>query len=138
MSRAGIIVDLARKIIDGEPIDLTMGAVNLIWQRDAVDYIIRSVTLAESPPFVLNVAGPDVVGIRPLAEKIGEALGRKPVFASSEAPTALLSDASLCIEKFGPPGTSLDEAISLILAWVVSGKPVLGKPTKYDVRNGKF
>lgn len=136
--RYGIIVDLTLKILNDEPIDLTMGAVNLIWQRDANDYIIRAISLAQSPPAVLNVTGPDTVPIRQLAEQIGKELNREPKFVSQEAQTALLSDASYCFSVFGYPKTTLDEMVSLIVKWVVSGKRVLNKPTKYDIRDGKF
>jgi nucleoside-diphosphate-sugar epimerase len=136
--RYGIIVDLTRKILNYKPIDLTMGAVNLIWQRDANDYIIRSISLAKSPPTILNVAGPDILLVRKLAEQIGKELKIKPRFVSQKAQTALLSNASLCINKFGPPQMELSEMISLIVKWVASGKTVLNKPTKYDIRNGKF
>ena len=136
--RYGIIVDLTLKILNDEPIDLTMGAVNLIWQRDANDYIIRAISLAQSPPAILNVTGPDTVPIRQLAGKIGKELNREPKFVSQEARTALLSDASYCFSVFGYPKTTLDEMVSLIVKWVVSGKRVLNKPTKYDIRDGKF
>ncbi len=136
--RYGIIVDLTRKILNDEPVDLTMGAVNLIWQRDANDYIIRSISLAKSPPAILNVTGPDTVLVRQLAERIGQELNRKPKFTSREARTALLSNASFCARMFGCPQTTLDEMVSLIAKWVASGKTVLNKPTKYDIRNGKF
>ncbi len=136
--RYGIIVDLADKILNYKPIDLTMGAVNLIWQRDANDYIIRSMSLAKSPPTMLNVTGPDILLVRKLAEQIGKELKIKPRFVSQKAQTALLSNASLCVGKFGPPQTELSEMISLIVKWVASGNTVLNKPTKYDIRNGKF
>ncbi|MBA7645985.1 hypothetical protein ES703_53746 [subsurface metagenome] len=136
--RYGIIVDLTRKILNDAPVDLTMGAVNLIWQRDANDYIIRSISLAKSPPAILNVTGPDTVLVRQFAEKIGQELNSKPKFTSREARTALLSNASFCSSMFGYPQTTLDEMVSLIVKWVASGKTVLNKPTKYDIRNGKF
>ncbi|UCG56326.1 MAG: NAD(P)-dependent oxidoreductase [Phycisphaerales bacterium] len=136
--RYGIIVDLTLKILNDKPIDLTMGSVNLIWQRDANDYIIRSITLAQSPPAILNVTGPETVPIRQLAGLIGDKLKRKPRFVSEEAATALLSDASYCFAKFGYPQTSLEQMVSLIVDWVASGKGVLNKPTKYDIRDGKF
>ena len=136
--RYGIIVDLTTKILGGEPIDLTMGAVNLIWQRDANDYIVRAISLARSPAAILNVTGPDTIAVRRLAEKIADQLGKKPKFASRETQSALLSNASFCIEKFGPPQKSLDEMVSMIVSWVASGKKTLNKPTKYNVRDGKF
>jgi len=136
--RYGIIVDLAVKILNDKPIDLTMGAVNLIWQRDANDYIIRAVTLAKSPPAVLNVAGPETIPIRRLAAQIADMLGKEPVFVSKEGPSALLSDASRCLNAFGSPQTTVDEMVSMIVKWVASGKDTLNKPTKYDVTDGKF
>jgi nucleoside-diphosphate-sugar epimerase len=136
--RYGIIVDLALKILNDEPIDLTMGAVNLIWQGDANDYIIRAISLAQSPPFILNVTGPDTVMIRQLAERIGQELSKRPRFVLREGPTALLSNASRCFSAFGYPQTSLEQMVSLIVKWVSSGRKVLNKPTKYDIRNGKF
>jgi nucleoside-diphosphate-sugar epimerase len=136
--RYGIIVDLTFRILNDEPIDLTMGAVNLIWQRDANDYIIRSISLAKSPPAVLNVTGPETIPIRRLTEQIGETLGKKPKFVSQESKSALLSNASYCINTFGPPQTSLEQMVSAIAGWVAAGKKTLNKPTKYEIRNGKF
>ncbi len=136
--RYGIIVDLTLKILNDEPIDLTMGAVNLIWQRDANDYIIQSMSLAKSPPAILNVTGPDTLPIRQLAKQIDKELGKEPKFVSQEAQTALLSNASYCFSLFGKPKINLEEMISMIVKWVTGGKKILNKPTKYDIRNGKF
>ena len=136
--RYGIIVDLTLKILNDEPIDLTMPAVNLIWQRDANNYIIRAISLAQLPPAILNITGPNTVLIRQLAKQIGRELNNKPKFVSQEAETALLSNASYCFSLFGYPKMSLDEMVSLIVQWVASGKKILDKPTKYDIRDGKF
>ncbi len=136
--RYGIIVDLTFKILNDKPIDLTMGAVNLIWQRDANDYIIRSITLAKSPPAILNVTGPETIPIRRLAEQIGDTLGKKPKFVSQEAPSALLSNASYCHNTFGLPQTTLEQMVFMITKWVATGKRTLNKPTKYEIRDGKF
>lgn len=136
--RYGIIVDLTTKILNDEPVDLTMGAVNLIWQRDANDYIIRAITLARSPAAILNVTGPDTIGVRRLAEQIGRELGREPKFVSRQAQSALLSNASRCSSMFGRPQMKVEQMVSMIAKWVASGKQTLNKPTKYDVRDGKF
>ncbi len=136
--RYGIIVDLTLKILNDEPIDLTMGAVNLIWQRDANDYIIQAMSLGKSPPAILNVTGPETIPIRQLAKQIGKELDKEPKFVFQEAQTALLSNASYCLSMFGYPKTTLEEMVSMIVQWVSSGKKVLNKPTKYDIRDGKF
>ncbi|MCL5278453.1 MAG: NAD(P)-dependent oxidoreductase [Planctomycetes bacterium] len=136
--RYGILVDLTLKILHGELIDVTMGAVNLIWQGDANNYIIRALTIAKSPPTILNVTGPEMLHVRDLAGRIGKVLGTEPRFVSQEADTALLSNASQCCGLFGRPAMSLDEMIQAIVPWVAAGRPVLSKPTKYAVRDGKF
>ncbi len=136
--RYGILVDLTLKVLHDEPIDLTMGAVNLIWQSDANNYIIRALSLAQSPPTILNVTGPETLYVRDLADRIGKVLGKDPRFVSQEADTALLSNASTCCGLFGPPAMSLDEMIQSIVPWVAAGKPVLSKPTKFAVRDGRF
>lgn len=136
--RYGIIVDLTQKILDDQPIDVTMGAVNLIWQGDANNRIIAALKLAASPPAVLNVTGPETIAVRELAGKIGKVLGKAPTFAGEEAETALLSNATRSFEAFGTPAVSLDEMIERIVDWVAAGKAVLGKPTKFQARDGKF
>ncbi len=136
--RYGILVDLTLKVLHGDPIDVTMGAVNLIWQGDANNYIIRALSIAKSPPTILNVTGPQTLYVRDLVGRIGKVLGKEPHFVSQEADTALLSNASQCCGLFGPPAMSLDEMIQAIVPWVAAGKPVLSKPTKFAVRDGKF
>jgi nucleoside-diphosphate-sugar epimerase len=136
--RYGILVDLAQKVLHDQPIDVTMGTVNLIWQGDANNYILRALSLASSPPAILNVTGPETLAVRDLAQRIGRRLGKEPRFVSQEAATALLSNASKCVERFGPPATALDDMVHSIVTWVAAGKPVLNKPTKYNVRDGRF
>ena len=136
--RYGILVDLTLKVLHDEPIDVTMGAVNLIWQGDANNYIIRALSIANSPPAILNVTGAETLLVRDLAGRIGKLLGREPRFVSQEAPTALLSNAAHCVSLFGRPATGIDEMIRSIVPWVAAGRPTLSKPTKYGVRDGKF
>lgn len=136
--RYGVLVDLTQKILAGMPVDLTMGYVNVIWQQDANDYIARAITLASSPASVLNVAGPETLSVRSLALLLGTLLGKEPLLAGSEAQTALLSSAARCFASFGYPRTPLLPMVDGIVDWVKRGMPVLGKPTKFQVRDGHF
>src|SRR6188768_2372424 len=86
--RYGVLVDIAAKVRDGATIDVTMGHVNVIWQRDAVDQIIRSLAVAASPAVPLNITGAEVLSVRRLAEDFGQLLGRTPRLIGTEAPTA--------------------------------------------------
>ena len=136
--RYGVLLDVAQKVFNKIPIDLTMGYVNVIWQGDANSFIIRAFTLCEVPPKILNVTGPETVSIRSLAMKFGEIFKKKPVFKNKEAETALLSDASQCHNLFGYPKVTLKQMIGWVAHWVLINGPTLNKPTHYQEREGRF
>ena len=56
--RYGVLLDLAQLVYDQQPIDLSMGYVNVIWQADAAAMALAALARACVPPYVLNVAGP--------------------------------------------------------------------------------
>lgn len=136
--RYGVLVDIAQRVMAGEPLDVTMGYVNVIWQRDAVEHILCSVGLAASPASVLNVAGRPIVAVRELARRFGKIFGRDPVITGSEAPTAWLNNPEKAYSLYGDPQVSLDQAIEWTAVWLKSGGATLGKPTKFERRDGKF
>ena len=136
--RYGILHDLAAAVRDGKPIDLSMGYVNQIWQGDAVAYLVKFLTVAESPARVLNITGAETLAVRDLAERIGDRMGREPVFENSPAATALLGNSEQAFGLFGRPAVPPDRIIDWIVPWVQAGRESLGKPTKYERRDGKF
>ncbi len=136
--RYGVLVDIARKVAAGEPVNLSMGHVNVIWQRDAVEHILRCWRLASDGPAVVNIAGPDLVPVRALAEQFGRILGKAPSFAGREEPTAWLNDASKAHRLFGRPPTGLEDMIRWTAAWIRADGGSFGKPTGFENRDGKF
>ncbi len=136
--RYGVLIDVARTIHAGRPVDVTMGAVNVVWQGFANEVILRSLLHAAVPPFVLNLVGPETVSVRQVAEQLGKALGVTPEFAGAEAPSALLSNGTKCHRLFGYPSIPLGEMIEHTAAWIGSGGPLLDKPTGFQKRDGKF
>ena len=136
--RYGVLVDVARAVLAGEPVDLTTGHANVVWQGYANEVTLRALHHAAAPPFVLNLTGPELVSVRQVATALAARLGREPVFAGEEAPTALLSNATLCHRLFGYPDVPLGELIELTSDWVVHGRPLLSKPTHFQRRDGKF
>lgn len=136
--RYGVLVDLARQIYAGDPIDLAMGAVNVIWQGDANAMTLQSLAQAASPPFVVNIVGPEMLSVRRVCQQLGELLGRQPVFVGREGEEALLSNGQLGHRLFGYPTVPIEQVSRWIAAWVADGGEVLGKPTKFQVRDGKF
>jgi nucleoside-diphosphate-sugar epimerase len=135
--RYGVLLDIGQRVFRREAVSLATGAVNVIWQDNANSVVLRSLSLAASPPFVLNVAGP-LTRVRDIALKFGEIFGIEPLLEGREAETALLNDASLCHRLLGPPSVGVDEMIELVAEWIRAGNPTLYKPTHFEVRDGKF
>lgn len=136
--RYGVLVDLARKVWAGEPIDLAMGNFNAIWQADANAAALAAFDHAASPPFVVNVAGPETLSVRAVGERFAALMGKPVAFTGREAGDALLSNAQLAHRLFGYPQVTADRMMEWVARWVVAGGTDLGKPTHFEARDGKF
>ncbi len=136
--RYGVLVDIATKVLDRTPIDLAMGYANVIWQGDANSVCLRALSVADSPARVLNLTGPELMSVRSIAEQFGSLFGVDPVFTGAEADTALLSNASECHRIFGPPAVKAVELMPAIAEWLRAGNRLLGKPTHFETRSGRF
>lgn len=136
--RYGVLVDIGRKVLAGEPVDVTMSAVNVIWQGYANEVILRALRHATPEPFVLNLAGPETLSVRQLAAAFGAQLGVEPHIAGEEASAALLSNSAKCMRLFGYPEVTPAELIEWTAGWLRAGLPLLNKPTGFQKRDGKF
>jgi hypothetical protein len=136
--RYGVLADLAGRVMAGKPISLTMGFVNVIWQGDANRAAIELLPHAASPARAVNVTGTARLSVRWLASRLGVRLEREPVFEGTEAPDALLSDASLMQSLLGEPDVAIETMLDWTAEWTKHGGPQLGKATHFDVRDGKF
>jgi hypothetical protein len=136
--RYGVLVDVAQKVMAGEPIDVTMGYVNTIWQGDNNAMTLQAFGHAASPPLAVNVTGPETLSVRRVAEQFGQLLHRPVHCVGNEAPDALLSDAGLAYRLFGRPRVSASRMIRWIADWCSRGGVALNKATHFEVRNGRF
>lgn len=136
--RYGVLTDVATQVWQGEPVDVSMGHVNVVWQGYANGVALQALALAESPAAVLNVTGPELVSIRWLAERFGAIMNRTPQITGEESATALLSNASRCHRLFGYPEVPLDTLVEWVAHWVMRGGGTLNKPTHFQTRDGKF
>jgi nucleoside-diphosphate-sugar epimerase len=137
-TRYGVLVDLAQAILAGEPIDLAMGFFNILWQADASAMTLAALGHAAVPPKVLNVTGPEVLSVRQVAEELGRRLGKPVSFRGTEATEALLSDSASARQLFGPPRVEASQLVAWTADWLSRGGPTLGKPTHFEVRDGRF
>lgn len=136
--RYGVLLDIAQKVWSGAPIDLAMGYANVIWQGDANAVALRALAVVENPPRVLNLTGPETVAMGALAGEFGRLLGRAPILVGAEQGDALLNDAGRAHALFGLPRVGLGQMVAWVADWVRRGGPTLGKPTKFQARDGQF
>ena len=136
--RYGVLADVGQTVLAGEPVDVTTGHVNVVWQRYANEVALRSLDHAATDAFVLNLTGPETVSVRRVAAAFAERFGTEASFTGTEAPTALLNDATVCHRLFGYPDVPLGVLVDWQADWLSRGMPMAGKPTKFAVRDGRF
>jgi hypothetical protein len=137
--RYGVLLDIGRTVFERRPIDLGMPRVNVIWQRDANSWCLRSFAHCQSPPLVLNITGPETLSVREVALEFGRHFDIEPIFGSAEeGSTALLSDVSKARGLFGSPTVQPTEMVEWIANWIRDGGAMLNKPTHFQTRDGKF
>jgi nucleoside-diphosphate-sugar epimerase len=137
-TRYGVLVDIARQVWEGRPIDLSMGYFNTIWQADANAAALAAFAHVSVPPRVVNIAGPETLSVRQVAEEFGRHLRRPVALQGAEGGEALLSNGRLGFQLFGEPRVGAEKIIGWIADWLVRGQETLGKPTHFEVRDGRF
>lgn len=136
--RYGVLRDLADTVWAGAMVDVAMGFVNVIWQRDANAVALRAFEHCATPPLVLNLTGRPAQSVRWLAEQLGQRLDRSPLILGVESRQALLSDAARCEALFGPTPVGIEEMLDRVAAWVKGGGRSLARPTHFTERGGRF
>jgi nucleoside-diphosphate-sugar epimerase len=136
--RYGVLHDIATRILTGKPIDVSLGHVNFIWQGDASAQALRCLAHCDTPTSPINVSGHQILSVRDLAARLGARLGREPHIVGTEEPTAWLTDTAQAVKLFGLPVVDTERLIGWTADWVARSMPSLGRPTKYEVRDGRY
>ncbi|RJF77975.1 NAD-dependent epimerase/dehydratase family protein [Rhodopseudomonas palustris] len=136
--RYGVLYDIASKVWQGKPIDVGIGHVNFLWQGDASAQALRCLAHCTTPTTPINVSGHETLLVRDLAARFGKLFGREPVIVGEEQPTAWLTDTSQAVKLFGHAVVDTDQLVAWTADWVAREMPNIGKPTKYEVRDGRY
>lgn len=136
--RYGVLVDIAQRVRAGQPIDVSMGYLNAIWQADANAAAVSAFAQLASPPHVLNIAGPEILSVRKVAEDFARRFGKALTIVGAESPDAFLSNAQPSHCLFGKPRVTAEQLITWIADWISRGGATMGKPTHFEVRDGKY
>lgn len=136
--RYGVLVDIARQVYDDKPVDISVPAVNVLWQGDANSYAMRSLELCESPARILNVTGPETISVLRAAEYFASRFQRELRVTGESKGMALLNNAGACHAALGYPAVSAYELMDSVANWIESGGASLNKATKFQVTDGKF
>jgi hypothetical protein len=136
--RYGVLVDIAQQVYRGEPVDLSMGCVNVIWQGDACALTLAALPDGTSPARPLNIAGPEILSVRDVAIRFGDLFDKPVTCTGQPGDDALLSNGSLAHRQYGIPSVTVDQMLPWIAAWIARGGELLGKPTHFESRSGRF
>ncbi len=140
-----MITDIAHKVLHGAPVSIDTPLVNVIWQGDANRLALRALTRATVPTMVpaadvnvaLNVTG-SIVSVREIAERVGRIAGVQPLFSGTPSDDALIANVERLAEALPYEAMPLETLCAWAVAWIRSGGRLLNKPTKFEVRDGRY
>jgi nucleoside-diphosphate-sugar epimerase len=136
--RYGVLFEVGSKVWKGEPLDVTVGHVNVIWQGDANAQTLLALEHCTVPANILNVTGPELIGLRPLAEQFGKLMGKTPVIVGKEGDKVLTCNTQKAARLFGYPSVTLQQMIEWTVHWIKNDGRSLNKPSHFEAKDGKY
>jgi len=136
--RYGVLFDIASRIWADQPVSASVQHFNVIWQGDANNYALLSLGLCDNPVEILNVTGPEIISVKHIAEEFGRIFNKKVEYCGVPGELSYLNNASKLFKLFGYPEVSLNKMLQWQADWIMNGGKSLGKPTHFEVNNGRF
>jgi nucleoside-diphosphate-sugar epimerase len=136
--RYGLLVDLARRVHRREPVDVTMGYFNVIWQADANAMALAALAHTSSPPLTVNLAGAEELSVRATCTELARLLDVDVSFTGREASDAVLSNGTRGRTLLGAPRVDARRLLEWTADWIQRGGESLDRPTHFESRTGRF
>lgn len=136
--RYGVLYDIAKSILNDQPVSLCTPVLNCIWQLDANEIAIRSLLHTSPQVELLNVTGPETASVEHCAKRLATLLGRQVRFTGQPSEAAYLSNSGKAVRLFGYPTMGIEELIERQAEWILSGGRTLNKDTHFEERGGKY
>jgi nucleoside-diphosphate-sugar epimerase len=135
--RYGVLQEIGSWVLDQREIPLETGQVNVIWQGDAINEIVRLLRHCDADCSPINIGGPEAVSVRKIAIDFGRIFDVEPKFKGAED-ECLLASCDRAAELLGNPKVPVNTMVRWVAAWLKEKKPIYGKPSKFEVRSGVF
>ncbi len=136
--RYGILADIAQDVFHERPVEVSTPMFNVIWQADANAMTLAALAHTAVPPRIVNVAGPEFLRVRDVADQFGRLMNKPVRFTGQEDSTAFLNNGTEGHRLLGNVRVDVETMIGWTAEWVRRGGESLGKPTHFQVRSGKF
>ena len=137
--RYGVLDDIGRAIWEERAVNNSVGYFNIIWQGDVTANAVMSLELCSAPCKILNVTGPETISVEETARRMAKLMDKDAQFLKENSGDLnYLNDSSKMCELFGNPRFTAQELIVMQAEWIKNGGISIGKPTHYEVSNGKF
>lgn len=136
--RYGVLVDIARKVLNRQPVDITVNAFNIIWQADANALSLLCLELAESPAFIANITGREKLSTEGITAYYSNFYNLEQLLTGTDSKKALLSDAGRLLDILGYQPKSADQLMDWVARWSSSNEALLCKPTGFERLDGVF
>ncbi len=104
--------------------------MNPVYVQDAADAVLATLDLEE--PSTLNVAGPEVISVREIAERIGRLVDRSPSFAIGDPGPDLVASTELRDALIGAPRVGFQDGLRRTVEASLSSAVEVGPPRVVD------
>jgi nucleoside-diphosphate-sugar epimerase len=136
--RYGVLHDIGMNVWQEKPVSRSVAHFNVLWQGDANNYALMALEHCGVPAVPLNITGPETIPVAQIAEHFGRVMGKKVVYEGEASDKAYLNNAAKAFSLFGYPEVSLSQMLDWQAEWIMQGGSSLGKPTHFEVNDGKF